>query len=152
MGFEKKRRPTLLAIMDHHGLVLHDHENLSTEDMRNAIISHISQGDCVRSIPSSRPANSLHLQKIIATSGETSSNSNCEDFVNYVPMSDNDSDVRLKILTIALLKINSRNIVSKPDNDDHQLHILLSYHSQKHDARQSKTSYSNLSSCVSLKL
>ena len=113
MGFETKRRPTLLAIMDHHGLVLHDHQNLSTEDMRNAIISHISQGDCLRSIPSSRTANSLHHQKSSATSAETSSNSNCEDFVDYVPMSDSDSDVRLKILTIALLKINSRKTMQR---------------------------------------
>ena len=50
MGFEGKRKPVLESIMDHHGLLLGDRNGLSSEKMRNTIVSHIAAGHCARSI------------------------------------------------------------------------------------------------------
>ena len=48
-GFEYKCHPTLRSIMDHHGIVVDRQESLSNEEMRNAIVNHISNGDCIAS-------------------------------------------------------------------------------------------------------
>ena len=47
MGFENKRRPVLESVLNHHGLIIDSDHKLSTEVMRDAIISHIVQGRCV---------------------------------------------------------------------------------------------------------
>ncbi len=117
MAFEQKKKPALRAIMDHHGLRIEDTKQVSKEKMRQAIINHISRGDCARSVDASRTARSRQRQQCVVDDNDESTT--CEDFVRHLPAS-NDVDACLKIFSTALRKIHSLKTLQR-FLDSHQI-------------------------------
>jgi len=84
MGFKGKQRPVLESIMNHHGLLVSRETKLSSEDMRNTIVSHIALGNCVRPAESPCPWISHKMPSHPSSSRdriEETKTAICEDFV-----------------------------------------------------------------------
>lgn len=86
MGFEGKHRPVLESIMNHHGLLVGQQTKPSSEQMREAIVSHIASAHCVRPIDKPPPWISQQTQTTFGSrrdnDGENVDQPVCDDFVH----------------------------------------------------------------------
>jgi hypothetical protein len=91
MSFEEKRKPVLQAIMNHHGLLIGQEKGLSSEDMWNAIMSHIAVGHCAQSLAAPLPWS--------AQASNADTHPVCNDFAQDAQLQANDNDEnQLKII------------------------------------------------------
>jgi len=106
VGFENMPKPALMTIMDRHCILTGQRKHLSRDDMQAAIISHIADGHCVRSTPESRIAHLIGSKKIVPDVNsdiEISTIPTCEEFVCYVGMSPNISDIDTRVRTLTFM-------------------------------------------------
>jgi len=106
-GFEHMQKGALSSIMDRHSILLGHRRGLSRNDMLAAIVSHIADGECMKS--SREPHNFLftNAQTVAPTfvnsiSSDSTPVPSCGDFVRYVGMNQDGYDIatRIKVLTL----------------------------------------------------
>ena len=115
MGFEGKQKPVLESIMNHHGLLLNRESKLSSEDMRNTIVSHIALGHCIRPKGNPRPWIAHNTANHASSSHDQvneTKDAACEDFVRAATLDQEDPvGNEIKLINKILEKSPSRKLL-----------------------------------------